>query len=49
MMKSFRHITLSLALAVSACLGLMSCDKYNYTDQLQQLGSRVEYLEQLVL
>ena len=49
MMKSFRHITLSLALAVSACLGLMSCDKYNYTDQLQQLGSRVEYLEQSVL
>ena len=49
MMKSFRHIILSLALAVSACLGLMSCDKYNYTDQLQQLGSRVEYLEQSVL
>lgn len=44
-----RHIAMGAALLLMATAGLTSCDKYNYTDQLQQLGSRVEILEQMVL
>ncbi len=47
-MKTVRHFAFCLGLSLLASSGLTSCDKYNYTDQLQQLGSRVEILEQRV-
>ena len=35
-----------LLIAILACLMTMSCSKYEYTDELQKLGGRVEYLEE---
>lgn len=48
-MKSFRLSALGRCLLVLMALGMVSCDKYNYTDPLQKLGKRVEILEQMVL
>jgi hypothetical protein len=36
-------------IAILACLMMISCSKYEYTDQLQKLGGRVENLEAMVL
>ena len=33
-------------IALLACLMTISCSKYEYTDELQKLGGRVEYLEE---
>ena len=33
-------------IAILACLMTISCSKYEYTDELQKLGGRVEYLEE---
>ena len=35
-----------IIIALTVLLSFSSCEKYNYTDQLQGLGSRVEILEQ---
>lgn len=42
-----KAITVSFALLVS--LLVTSCDKYNYVDELQELGTRVEILEDELL
>lgn len=36
-------------IAILACLMMISCSKYEYTDQLQKLGGRVVNLEAMVL
>ena len=36
-------------IAILACLMTMSCSKYEYSDELQKLGGRVENLEAMVL
>ena len=36
-------------IAILACIMALSCSKYEYSDKLQNLGSRVEILEQMVL
>jgi hypothetical protein len=38
-----------LLIAILACLMTMSCSKYEYSDELQKLGGRVENLEAMVL
>lgn len=38
-----------IALLLLAGVWLMSCDKHDYADDLQQIGSRVETLEQKIL
>jgi hypothetical protein len=38
-----------LLIAILACLMTMSCSKYEYSDELQKLGGRVENLEATVL
>ncbi|MBQ8989510.1 MAG: hypothetical protein IJ067_07450 [Prevotella sp.] len=48
-MKTIRNITLGLGALLLAAVAVVSCDKYNYTDDLQHLGLRVERLEQMVL
>jgi len=47
-MKTFRRMA---CVGLAAVMGLLltSCDKYNYTDDLQGLGKRVEILEAMVL
>lgn len=44
-MKHFKIITHSLCVITFTVITLMSCDKYNYTNDLQKLGGRVEVLE----
>lgn len=46
-MKIRKHI-IPVLLALTSCLITASCDDYNYTDQLQSLGKRVEALENWV-
>ena len=41
MRKNYRYIFLLIA-----ALTVGACDKYNYTDNLQGLGKRVEWLEE---
>lgn len=48
-MKTIRNITKCFSLFLMVALVLTSCDKYNYTDKLQGLGTRVEILEAMVL
>jgi hypothetical protein len=47
-MKTVKKL-LNASLALLFCLLGASCDKYNYTDELQHLGKRVEILESEVL
>jgi hypothetical protein len=48
-MKYFRLLAQIPCLLIMIAFCLTSCDKYNYTDDLQGLGSRVEDLEKKVL
>ena len=41
MRKNYRYIFLLIA-----ALTIGACDKYNYTDSLQGLGKKVEWLEE---
>ena len=48
-MKYFRLLTQFPCLLIMIAFCLTACDKYNYTNDLQGLGSRVEDLEKKVL
>lgn len=48
-MKAFRSINHCLGWFAIMVLATTSCNKYDYTDELQGLGARVERLEQMVL
>ena len=48
-MKNFRNLLSCFCLLAAWAMGMTSCDKYNYTKDLQKLGKRVEVLEQMVL
>jgi len=48
-MKAFRNISHCLGWFAIMVLATTSCKKYNYTDELQGLGERVERLEQMIL
>ena len=47
-MKSIKKNSLWIGLALAAVI-TTSCDTYNYTDDLQMLGKRVEKLEEMAL
>lgn len=44
-MKTFTK-SIAAALILISCMTMASCEDYNYTDQLQKLGHRVEILEE---
>lgn len=48
-MTNIRNLLSACCLLAAVAMGMVSCDKYNYTADLQKLGQRVEVLEQMVL
>ena len=47
-MKTVRKVIAAISVMLGSLVLVASCGKYNYVDELQGLGSRVETLEQMV-